>query len=234
MVYGCGNRCVKLLFFLVNLLICIFGALVFGFSLWANVDKNFSQHLSDFIRNIDQGKEHHIDDIAKYQASLWVLVGVGIILFLVGFLGCCGAACESPVLLSLFFFIVVICTILELAATIFALVNKEKFVDSLGKVMEKCGNEENLRTALKPIQEVFHCCGATASTKHFFVDGGLCPGELATKSDCFDVLQREIEESGETIVVIAFILVAVQIASLFFSCILCRASREVRYAGYYA
>ncbi|CAJ0916000.1 unnamed protein product, partial [Mesorhabditis belari] len=169
-----------------------------------------------------------------YQASLWVLVGVGIILFLVGFLGCCGAACESPVLLSLFFFIVVICTILELAATIFALVNKEKFVDSLGKVMEKCGNEENLRTALKPIQEVFHCCGATASTKHFFVDGGLCPGELATKSDCFDVLQREIEESGETIVVIAFILVAVQIASLFFSCILCRASREVRYAGYYA
>lgn len=49
------------------------------------------------------------------------------------------------------------------------------------QVMERCGNEEKLRPALKPIQEVFKCCGATENTRHFFIDAGLCPGDLAKK-----------------------------------------------------
>lgn len=55
MVHGCGNRTVKFLFFTANLLICLLGALIFSFSLWANLDKNFAPklerteiHMEDF------------------------------------------------------------------------------------------------------------------------------------------------------------------------------------------
>uniref|UniRef100_A0A914RFF7 Tetraspanin n=1 Tax=Parascaris equorum TaxID=6256 RepID=A0A914RFF7_PAREQ len=98
MVYGCGNRMVKFLFFSANLLICFFGGLIFGFSMWANLDKDFAANLEKFARSV-----HHdnLNVLAKYQASLWVLVAIGALLFLVGFLGCCGAMCESTVLLSL-------------------------------------------------------------------------------------------------------------------------------------
>lgn len=64
-MYGCANSCVKFLFFLVNLLICVFGALIFGFSLWANLDKNFGSHLADFVRKVDGADHTHIDEIAK-------------------------------------------------------------------------------------------------------------------------------------------------------------------------
>lgn len=56
MVHGCGNRALKFLFFTANLLICTFGALIFGFSLWANLDKDFAQNLEKIAREI-----HHED-----------------------------------------------------------------------------------------------------------------------------------------------------------------------------
>ena len=39
MVYGCGNQLIKFLVFTTNLLIFVFGGLIFGFSLWANLDQ---------------------------------------------------------------------------------------------------------------------------------------------------------------------------------------------------
>ncbi|CAJ0608954.1 unnamed protein product [Cylicocyclus nassatus] len=234
MVYGCANSCVKFLFFVINLLICILGALIFGFSLWANLDKNFGAHLADFVRKVDGADHTHIDEISKYQASLWILVAVGALLFFVGFLGCCGAACESPILLGLFFFIVLILTAIELGATIFAMSNRDKFVDAVQKVMENSASTPELRRNLKPIQDLFNCCGATASTKQRFIDDRICTPQQYDLPDCFERISHMVESSGEVIIVIGFILLAVEICSLIFSCILCRASREIRYAGYYA
>ncbi|VDL73661.1 unnamed protein product [Nippostrongylus brasiliensis] len=234
MVYGCANSCVKFLFFLVNLLICILGALIFGFSLWANLDKDFGSHLADFVRKVDGTDHTHIDEIAKYQASLWILVAVGALLFFVGFLGCCGAACESPILLGLFFFIVLILTAIELGATIFAMSNRDKFVEAVEKVMESSARTEDMRRNLKPIQDLFKCCGATKASQADFIKDGLCTAEQQTLPDCFTRVSHMVESSGEVIIVIGFILLVAEVCSLIFSCILCRASREVRYAGYYS
>ncbi|KAK5982401.1 Tetraspanin [Trichostrongylus colubriformis] len=234
MVYGCANTCVKFFFFLFNLLICIFAALIFGFSLWANLDKNFGLHLADFVRKVDGADHTHIDEIAKYQASLWILVAVAALLFCVGFLGCCGAGCESPILLGLFFFIVMFLTVIELGATIFAMSNREKFVEAVEKVMESSAKTPEMRRNLKPIQDLFKCCGATVSTKDAFIKDGLCSADLQQFPDCFTRISHMVESSGEVVVVIGFILLALEILSLIFSCVLCRASKERRYAGYYA
>lgn len=43
---------VKFLFFSANLLICLFGGLIFGFSMWANLDKDFAANLEKFARSI--------------------------------------------------------------------------------------------------------------------------------------------------------------------------------------
>ncbi|KJH40982.1 tetraspanin family protein [Dictyocaulus viviparus] len=234
MVYGCANSCVKFLFFLFNLLICIFGALIFGFSLWANLDKNFGAHLAEFIRKVDGADHQHIDEIAKYQASLWILVAVGALLFCVGFLGCCGAACESPLLLGFFIFIVVILTAIQLGATIFAMSNRDKFIGGVEKVMESSSRTLEMRRNLKPIQDLLNCCGATKSSKHLYIDDKLCTAAQEKMPDCFERISRMIESSGEVIIVIGFILLAIEICSIVFSCILNRAVKEIRYAGYYA
>uniref|UniRef100_A0AC35FPS5 Tetraspanin n=1 Tax=Panagrolaimus sp. PS1159 TaxID=55785 RepID=A0AC35FPS5_9BILA len=98
MVYGCGNNVVKFTVVVINFFLFFFGSLIFGFSLWANLDKNFALHLGEFAKQVHVNEEF-IDDLAKYQASLWVLVAVGALLLIIGFLGCCGAASEATPLL---------------------------------------------------------------------------------------------------------------------------------------
>uniref|UniRef100_A0A914ULT0 Tetraspanin n=1 Tax=Plectus sambesii TaxID=2011161 RepID=A0A914ULT0_9BILA len=155
MVYGCGNSVIKFLVFALNLLICLGGAVILGVSLWANLDKNFSSNIGEFIEKTKLPSDYA--DLGKYQASLWVLVGVGALLFLVGFLGCCGAACENTLLLTLFFIIVLILAVIELGAAIFAVTNKDDFYNKIDNVLEK-GYEQD-KTQFVIIQDAFTCCG---------------------------------------------------------------------------
>jgi hypothetical protein len=70
--------------------------------------------------------------------------------------------------------------VIEIAATAFAISNKGKFHDTLEKILnDKVGNwsDSTTRDQLKPIQELFHCCGSTLATQKLFIDGGNCPGD---------------------------------------------------------
>ncbi|GMT06191.1 hypothetical protein PENTCL1PPCAC_28365, partial [Pristionchus entomophagus] len=227
MVYGCGNTFVKFVFFFINLLICIFGGLVFGFSLWANLDKDFSIRIKELIHSVDPGTD--FQDLGKYQASLWILTAMAALLFLVGFLGCCGAVCESSVLLSLFFFIVIICTFCLGAAGIVAAVNKDKFYDGMHHVLTKCGEQRELRTNLKPIEDLLTCCGATAQTQKDFT----CAATPNHHPDCEKVMHEYVEKHGHTLLVVVFVMCAINLLALMFACVICRASRRVDYTAYY-
>ncbi|VDN17761.1 unnamed protein product [Gongylonema pulchrum] len=248
MVHGCGNTALKFLFFAANLLICTFGALIFGFSLWANLDKDFAQNLEKLAKEI---QHEDINVLAKYQASLWVLVGVGALLFLVGFLGCCGAICESRSMLTLFFVIVLVLTAIELGAAVFAVASKSQFKDALHngflnfssetvfiflRYTHKCVPLQRLLTEasqaedkylqnLKPIEDVFQCCGATHETRNRYIEHNLCEGQLQDKPDCFSVISHWLETTGEVVIIIAFILLIVEVFALVATCILCKAFR---------
>ncbi|KAK0417790.1 hypothetical protein QR680_013211 [Steinernema hermaphroditum] len=232
MVYGCGNQVIKFLVFSTNFLIFAFGALIFGFSLWANLDHNFARHLQEFINQTGLDPSH-LDDLSKYQASLWVLVAVGFLLLIVGFLGCCGAACESVLMLTLFFVVILILSVIEVGAVVFALVNKTALMDSLQTLMKKSSENADLRKNLLPIEELFQCCGATRDTQYLYEQENLCRGALQGKFDCFTVISEHLESTGEIVIVIAFVLLAIEFFSMVFSCILMRAFGE-RSPAYYA
>lgn len=68
MVYGCGNTCIKFVFFFINLLICIFGGIVFAFSLWANLDQDFAVNIKQFVHNVDPGSD--FQDLGKVSEDL--------------------------------------------------------------------------------------------------------------------------------------------------------------------
>uniref|UniRef100_A0A1I7XXP4 Tetraspanin n=1 Tax=Steinernema glaseri TaxID=37863 RepID=A0A1I7XXP4_9BILA len=232
MVYGCGNQVIKFLVFSTNFLIFAFGALIFGFSLWANLDHDFAKHLQEFVNQTGMDPSH-LDDLSKYQASLWVLVAVGFLLLIVGFLGCCGAACESALMLTLFFVVILILSVIELGAVIFALVNKTALMESLQQLLQKSSGTADLRKNLLPIENLFQCCGATRETQYLYEQDGLCKGALSGAYDCFSVISEHLERTGEVVIVIAFVLLAIEFFSMVFSCILMRAFGE-RSPAYYA
>jgi len=225
MVYGCGNQLVKFVVFATNLLIFICGGLICGFSLWANLDKNFALHLSDFARQVKISDEF-VDDLAKYQASLWVLVAVGALLFVVGFLGCCGALCESMLLLALQFIIILILIVIEMFALGYLLINRADLLVRLKQFMEESAKTVEGRMQLLPIQKVLQCCGATIDTMQKYKDEGRCEGPLANAPDCYSIISDKLEDAGETIVAIGVLCVILEFASLIFNCVLFRAFRD--------
>jgi hypothetical protein len=225
MVYGCGNNLVKTVVVVINFLLFFFGSLIFGFSLWANLDKNFALHLSEFAKQANVNEEF-IDDLAKYQASLWVLVAVGALLLIIGFLGCCGAAFETTPLLVVHFLIIIVIAFIQVLALGYLLVNRAELLVNLKGVMEKSAETPAGRMNLLPIQKVLNCCGATADTRQRYIDDGRCEGSLKTAPDCYSVISDKLENAGETAFAIGIGCLIVEFVSLIFTCVLFRAIRE--------
>uniref|UniRef100_A0A915N6Y4 Tetraspanin n=1 Tax=Meloidogyne javanica TaxID=6303 RepID=A0A915N6Y4_MELJA len=167
----------------------------------ANLDKNFDNNFREFAQKLKLDNKI-IDLLAQYQSCLWILVAVGALLLVVGFLGCCGAACESLVLLSLFSILILILSLIEFAET----------VDG--------------RKNLKPIEDLLQCCGATIETKQTYIKENLCPGELKDKEDCYTSLTGKIDSMGNGLFLCGILLLLVQFFSIMFSNILCKAFQE--------
>jgi len=229
MVYGIGNRMVKFLIFVSNFLIFLFGGLIFGFSLWANLDDNFSRHFQELAKQA-QVAGAFSEELSQYQASLWVLAAVGALLLVVGFLGCCGAACESLICLTLFFVIVAILSLIELFTLVFLFTNRGELLDSLHKILVESSKTDVGVKNLLPIEKAMRCCGATPETQYLYKKD--CVGGLENAGDCYTILSGKLESMDEAIIGIGIVLLIIQAFSLIFSCVLCRAFRE-RVPAYY-
>jgi len=232
MVLGCGNNFVKYFLFAANFFVCVFGAIIAGISLWATLDKHFTETLRTLI---EKAQIHNVelDELSKYQGSLWVLVVVGLLLCVFGFIGCCGTACESTTLLGLYIVIIMLLAVIEIAAIAFAISNKGKFHDTLEKILDK-GFENStdvIRAQLKPIQDLFHCCGSTLKMQDKFIDDGICPGDLKTAPDCMTTIWNWMNKSGTWAISIAFIVLVIEIVALIATFVLCAAVRA-RDRGY--
>ncbi|KAF7633867.1 Tetraspanin [Meloidogyne graminicola] len=225
MVYGIANKTIKLFLFTTNLLTFVFGGLLFSFSLWANLDRNFSSHLRDFTQKIKLYNEL-VDKVANYQSCLWILVAVGALLLVVGFLGCCGAACESLVLLSLFSILILILSLIELYVLISLFTNRSELLENLHSAFVKSAETPEGRKNLKPIEDLLQCCGATIETKSIYIKENLCPGQLENKGDCYSSLINKIDSMGNGLLFCGILLLIIQFFSIMFSNILCKAFQE--------
>lgn len=226
MVYGIGNRCLKLLMFLMNFLIFVFGAIVFGISLWITFDKHFADKFRDALSQFSTHEipQEIIDFLAKYQASLWIFIAVGGLIMVVGFLGCCGAACESVLLLTLFLVIVMILAIVQLFGLVYMQTGQDEFKASVRTVLDKTSQSAELRKQLSPLMSAFECCGATKETKNLYIDDKLCTDPK--QEDCYTVIEQSIDSNGSKILIAGIVLLIVEAFALVFSCVLFRAFRE--------
>ncbi|MCJ8729760.1 hypothetical protein PDJAM_G00110360 [Pangasius djambal] len=91
-------------------------------------------------------------------------IGVGIIMVLLGFLGCCGAKKESKCLLIMFFSIIVIIFISELTIGLFALAYSSyigKFLRSWGRpvLQDQYGRDFHFTNLWNMTMTKLHCCG---------------------------------------------------------------------------
>jgi len=154
---NCGQSCLKYLLFAFNLLFWILGLVVIGVGAYSRISsKNYDTLLGD----------------GGVASASNILIASGAFVTVIGFLGCCGAIRESKCMLVMYFIMVLLIFILEIAAGAMAYAMKgamEKgFTDTLTEVVNKNYNDQpnasvsqkEFTASLDWFQKEVKCCGA--------------------------------------------------------------------------
>ncbi|XP_019745926.1 CD9 molecule a isoform X1 [Hippocampus comes] len=219
-----GEMCIKYLMFAFNLVFWLAGTAVFAIGLWLRLDPK--------TKGLFEGQ----DSPYVFYTGVYILIGAGALMMVVGFLGCCGAIQESPCMLGLFFFFLLIIFAIEVAAGIWGFSNQSKVVDDITTFYHQTYNnyketkDERLRETLRVIQTGLNCCGPTAAV----FDGAkdTCPqGDLLEKliiKSCPDAIEEVFDSKLHIIGGVGITIGVIMVFGMIFSMLLCCAIRKSR------
>ncbi|KAF3833088.1 hypothetical protein F7725_026753 [Dissostichus mawsoni] len=134
--------CMKYLMFIFNFFIFLGGSFLLGVGVWVLVDP--------------MGFREIVAANPVLFTGVYVILAMGSMLFLLGFLGCCGAIRENKCLLMFFFMLILFIFLAELAAAILAFLFREHF-DCCG-VSGPEDFDESLFRLLSPTKMVPEAC----------------------------------------------------------------------------
>lgn len=180
--------CLKYLMFFFNLLIFICGAATLGVGIWAAVS-------AGSFRDILISNPVIFDGV-------YIIIAVGAALFLIGFLGCCGAIKESRCLLAMFFVFVLIIFIVEIVGGILVFVYLPQVeniaISSISAYNGSAADSVLITQGWNTVQATVACCGYNNYTdwKDNAVWNAANPGVEVPDSCC---TRRILTTDGEII-----------------------------------
>jgi len=221
MVQG-GMTLVKYVLFLFNALFVIFGiTLVVLGSIAVNSVKYVKPEF----------------DLGSLMSAGILVILLGLFIFFLSFLGCCGAIKESHCMVMTYSVILLLIVILEFAAAITAFVFKDKIEKSLkdvwSKQLEKCKDHINSTNACDPIdalQSDFKCCGIEGASDwgdklknidSCFPDKSKDPYPRG----CFSMFKDTLKKNALTIGIVGLIFTFIELVGVIFGCCLSRSIR---------
>ncbi|XP_071956014.1 23 kDa integral membrane protein-like [Antedon mediterranea] len=147
---ACGSGIAKIILFVLNLIVWIAGCVILGLGAYVYIEAD------DFSSLIES------DTIYNFAI---LLMATGGFLFLVGLSGCYGACAENVCCLMLYFGLMLIVLIMQLAGGIMAFIYQDDLRAEIETTMQnaiKNDYDTNKETedSIDYVQEKFECCGA--------------------------------------------------------------------------
>jgi len=236
---SCGATLIKYLLFFFNLIWLALGGtiLYFGFRI-----TSFSGNVDELIK-------------VNMKAGAIVVLVAGFVIFLIAFLGCCGAIKENSCMLSTYGLIILILVIAQCVGAYFAFKYrtdvKDLVKDEVQKAVKKYSKEEPMRKLMQDLQYQFECCGAKGPDDYniqelipFKYPASCCgqssyeknssqtcspnPTQLKDvkfQSGCVDVIEDKLTSALGGLGGVAIALVLIQLLIIVSACCL---AREVR------
>ncbi|XP_052021541.1 tetraspanin-8 [Apodemus sylvaticus] len=224
------SSCLKYSMFFFNFLFWLCGTLILALAIWVRVSKD--------------GKEIVMsgDSSTNPFIAVNILIAVGAIIMVLGFLGCCGAVKESRCMLLLFFIGLLLILILQVAAGILGAAFKSESnrilnetLSENAKLLADTTNEaKELQKAMIAFQKEFKCCGlkdgasdwgnnfpnAEESCQCAGSDCESYNGFSVYRTTCLSSIKDLIEKNIIIVIGVAFGLAVVEILGLVFSMVL--------------
>ncbi|KAM4711805.1 tetraspanin-9 [Anableps anableps] len=221
------SKCVKYLLFFFNLLFWICGCIILGVGIYLKVSKD-GNSITD-----------------QYLPSFELMIAIGVIIMVIGFLGCCGAYKESRCMLLVFFIFLLLIFILLLAAGILAAVKEDevkKWVEEKLKQITPIESQpQNVINDMEKLQRELRCCGLMKGPSDWTKVPDSCRcNATATGEKCSSAVYQEpcynkiidyMKSNSEVSLGIAFAIAVVLIFGMIFSMILFCQIGKVRAAN---
>ncbi|KAK5856697.1 hypothetical protein PBY51_008276 [Eleginops maclovinus] len=241
---GCSGF-LKAMMVIFNGIIFLAGAAVLGVGIWVKVD---SGSVLNFMGKIENAPA----ELRQVLNVGYLLIAIGAVLLVIGFLGCCGAIKESKCMLLLFFTIVLVVFIAEVAGAVVILVFRpladelfSKFgVAAVQNIRKDYGKNPDVTGLWNTTMSTLHCCGFYNASDFvgspYYADNGqlfppqCCSGfvvkcnQVAVESDknitgCFPKIKELIDDNAVVIVGVALGIAALEICAMAVAMILyCR------------
>merc|ERR1712018_483333 len=158
MAVDCCSKFAKFFLFTFNALIWIVGGTLLGVGIWMCVSRDAAE--LPRVATTDTSD-------ALIRGAAVTLIIVGVVVFVVAFLGCCGACKESTGMLLTYAVIITILFVIQVVAGICGVVFKDKILDILGTSMNDTvilrygqPNMDETTQSWDYMQRSFKCCGA--------------------------------------------------------------------------
>ncbi|KAF7651744.1 hypothetical protein LDENG_00106270 [Lucifuga dentata] len=211
-VHG-GMKCVKYLLFVFNFIFWLSGLVVLAVGLWLRFDPGTVELLTG-----DGAPD-------TFFIAVYILLGAGGLMMLVGFFGCFGAVRESQCLLASFFACLLIIFGAEIAAGVFGFINKEQIVEEVQNFYINSIADisiSNGTTIASMYHNVLNCCGGSAQNP------SLCPEMDVGTKDCETAITDFFNEKLCIIGYVGIGIAGVMVIGMIFSMVLCCAIRNSR------
>ncbi|KAM4531277.1 tetraspanin 35 isoform 1-T2 [Odontesthes bonariensis] len=230
----------KVMMFAFNGIIFLAGIAILGVGIWVKVDTG---SILNFLGKIKDAPA----ELSQVLNVGFLLIAVGALLVVIGFLGCCGAVKESKCMLVLFFIIVLLVFIAEVAGAIVILVFRPLADDLFTKagraavknIKRDYGENPDITGLWNTTMSTLKCCGFYNSSD--FQDSPYYTGhnmkyppqccltsnpcnqtvaESTTIPGCFPKIKQLIDENTVVIVAVALGIAALEICAMAVSMIL--------------
>lgn len=237
----CCTGFLKVMMFIFNGGIFVAGAAILGVGVWVKVDSGSLLGLLDEV----EGSPAGLSQLANVS---YLLIAVGAVLLVLGFLGCCGAVKESRCMLMMFFIIVLIIFLAEVVGAVVLLVFKDLAEELLRglesevkeSLQKNYGKSDSMTSLWNATMKEFQCCGFKNYTDF---DGSpyvntfklypetccnatitsTCTEAAAERSEidgCLMKLKELIEENSVIIAAVALGIAALEVAAMVVSMVL--------------
>ncbi|XP_050049258.1 CD63 antigen-like [Dermacentor andersoni] len=173
-----------------------------------------------------------------YLGAPVAIVVLGVFVFVLAFLGCCGAIRENYHMIMAFSVLLTIILICELGAAIAAYAYRSKIEHAIRteatKSIEQYQNDTDVQHLWDDLQSSLHCCGANSTADYKDkLPQSCCPDKpedcnvsKAYKRNCIDVLLEKFNEKIVYVGVTGIIICFIEVVGIVFGCCLAKAIRK--------
>lgn len=167
-----GRTCIKYVLCLFNFIFFLAGAAVLAVGIWLSVDKTSFTMLTKLSQDDTLAQ---FNDPSVIEQGAYILIAAGALIFIIGFLGCCGSLKESRLMLGLYGGLMLLVFLLYITAAILATVYKQEAEAGLKSFLQFTISEwystkekpNTITVGWNIAMAQLSCCGANNYTDFF-------------------------------------------------------------------